>query len=105
MGGGRAAESYDAVKRSSKNTERRCENNGLRFWPIILEQKGGRYKAADVATGHVVLGAACLALSSLLLLAVKRCLFVSDVAEAAELLAKRSDGGAIDPGQAAAIAV
>ena len=72
---------------------------GMGIWTILSN------KAADVATGHVVLGAACLALSSLLLLAVKRCLFVSDVAEAAELLAKRSDGGAIDPGQAAAIAV
>ena len=72
---------------------------GMGIWTILSN------KAADVATGHVVLGAACLALSSLLLLAVKRCLFVSDVAEAAELLAKRCDGGAIDPGQAAAIAV
>jgi len=46
-----------------------------------------------------------LRLSSLLLLAAKRCVFVGDGAEAAERLAKRSDGGAIDPGQAAAMAV
>ena len=72
---------------------------GMGIWTILSN------KAADVATGHVVLGAACLSLSSLLLLAVKRCLFVSDVAEAPERLPKRSDGGAIDPGQAAAIAV
>ena len=72
---------------------------GMGIWTILSN------KAAEVATGHVVLGAACLALSSLLLLAVKRCLFVSDFGEAAERLAKRSDGGAIDPGQAAAIAV
>ena len=72
---------------------------GMGIWTILSN------KAADVATGHVVLGAACLALSSLLLLAAKRCVFVGDVAEAAERLAKRSDGGAIDPGQAAAMAV
>ncbi len=71
---------------------------GMGIWTILSN------KAADVATGHVVLGAACLSLSSLLLLAVKRCLFVSDVAEAPERLPKRSDGGAITPGQAAAIA-
>ena len=39
---------------------------GMGIWTILSN------KAADVATGHVVLGAACLALSSLLLLAVKR---------------------------------
>ncbi len=72
---------------------------GMGIWTILSN------KAADVATGHVVLGAACLALSSLLLLAAKRCVFVGDGAEAAERLAKRSDGGAIDPGQAAAMAV
>ena len=65
---------------------------GMGIWTIWSN------KAADVATGHVVLGAACLALSSLLLLAAKRCVFVGDGAEAAERLAKRSDGGAIDPG-------
>jgi cytochrome c oxidase assembly protein subunit 15 len=72
---------------------------GMGIWTILSS------KAADVATGHVVLGAACLALSSLLLLAAKRCVFVGDGAEAAERLAKRSDGGAIDPGQAATMAV
>ena len=34
-------------------------------------------KAADVATGHVILGAICLALTSLLLMITKRCVFVS----------------------------
>ena len=72
---------------------------GMGIWTILSN------KAADVATGHVVLGAACLALSSLLLLAAKRCVFVGDGVEAAERQAKRSDGGAIDPGQAAAVAV
>ncbi len=62
-------------------------------------------KAADVATGHVVLGAACLALGSMLLLAAKRCAFVAESANAAERLAKRSDDEAIDPGQTAAVAV
>jgi len=62
-------------------------------------------KAADVATGHVVLGAACLALASMLLLAAKRCAFVAESANAAERLAKRSDDEAIDPGQTAAVAV
>ena len=72
---------------------------GMGIWTILSN------KAADVATGHVVLGAACLALSSLLLLAAQRCVFVGDGVEAAERQAKRSDGGAIDPGQAAAMAV
>ena len=72
---------------------------GMGIWTILSN------KAADVATGHVVLGAACLALSSLLLLAAKRCVFVGEGAEAAERLAKCSEGGAIDPGQAAAMAV
>lgn len=72
---------------------------GMGIWTILSN------KAADVATGHVVLGAACLALSSLLLLAAKRCVFVGEGAEAAKRLAKCSEGGAIDPGQAAAMAV
>lgn len=72
---------------------------GMGIWTILSN------KAADVATGHVVLGAACLALSSLLLLAAKRCVFVGDGVEAAERQAKRSDGRAIDPVQAAAMAV
>jgi cytochrome c oxidase assembly protein subunit 15 len=50
---------------------------GMGIWTIWSN------KAADVATGHVVLGAACLALSSLLLLAAKRCVFVGDGADAA----------------------
>jgi hypothetical protein len=58
-----------------------------------------------VATGHVVLGAACLALGSLLLLASKRCQFVAQAANAAERLAKRSDGTALDTGQVTAATV
>ncbi len=50
---------------------------GMGIWTIWSN------KAADVATGHVVLGAACLALSSLLLMAAKRCVFVGDRADAA----------------------
>ena len=72
---------------------------GMGIWTILSN------KAADVATGHVVLGAACLALSSLLLLAAKRCAFVAEAANAAERLAKRSDGAAVDTGQTAAVAV
>ena len=72
---------------------------GMGIWTILSN------KAADVATGHVVLGAACLALGSLLLMAAKRCVFIADRADAAGRLAKRSEGGAIDPGQAAAMAV
>ncbi len=72
---------------------------GIGIWTILSN------KAADVATGHVVLGAACLALSSLLLLAAKRCAFVAEAANAAERLAKRSDGAAVDTGQTAAVAV
>ena len=72
---------------------------GIGIWTILSN------KAADVATGHVVLGAACLALSSLLLLAAKRCAFVAEAANATERLAKRSDGAAVDTGQTAAVAV
>jgi cytochrome c oxidase assembly protein subunit 15 len=68
---------------------------GMGVWTIWSN------KAADVATGHVVLGAACLALSSLLLLAAKRCEFIADRADEA----KRSDSAAIDSGQAAAMAI
>jgi len=50
---------------------------GMGIWTIWSN------KAADVATGHVVLGAACLALSSLLLMAAKRCVFVGDGADVA----------------------
>ena len=72
---------------------------GMGIWTILSN------KAADVATGHVVLGAACLALSSLLLMAAKRCAFVAEAANAAERLAKRSDDAAVDTGQTAAVAV
>ena len=72
---------------------------GMGIWTILSN------KAADVATGHVVLGAACLALSSLLLMAGKRCAFVAEAANAAERLAKRSDDAAVDTGQTAAVAV
>ena len=72
---------------------------GIGIWTILSN------KAADVATGHVVLGAACLALSSLLLLAAKRCAFVAEAANAAERLANHSDGAAVDTGQTAAVAV
>ena len=72
---------------------------GMGIWMILSN------KAADVATGHVVLGAACLALSSLLLMAAKRCAFVAEAANAAERLAKRSDDAAVDTGQTAAVAV
>jgi heme A synthase len=68
---------------------------GMGVWTIWSN------KAADVATGHVVLGAACLALSSLLLLAAKRCEFIADRADEA----KRSHSAAIDSGQAAAMAI
>ena len=72
---------------------------GMGIWTILSN------KAADVATGHVVLGAACLALGSLLLLVAKRCAFVADPANAAERLGKRSDDTRVDAGQAAAVAV
>ena len=72
---------------------------GMGIWTILSN------KAADVATGHVVLGAACLALSSLLLLAAKRCAFVAEAANAAERLAKHSDDAAVDTSQTAAVAV
>ena len=72
---------------------------GMGIWTILSN------KAADVATGHVVLGAACLALGSLLLLAARRCTFVADPANAAERLVKRSDDAGVDTGQAAAVAV
>ena len=72
---------------------------GMGIWTILSN------KAADVATGHVVLGAACLALGSLLLLAARRCTFVADPANAAERLAKRSDGTALDTGQVTAATV
>ena len=72
---------------------------GMGIWTILSN------KAADVATGHVVLGAACLALGSLLLLAAKRCAFVAEAANAAECLAKRSDNAGVGTDQVAAVAV
>ena len=72
---------------------------GIGIWTILSN------KAADVATGHVVLGAACLALGSLLLLAAKRCAFVAEAANAAERLAKRSDDAGVGTDQVAAVAV
>ena len=44
---------------------------GMGIWTVLSN------KAADVATGHVVLGAICLALTSLLLMVAKRCVFIS----------------------------
>ena len=49
LGEGTAAEAYDALKRRRKDTEARCEQEGLRFWPVVLEQQGGMTKAADAA--------------------------------------------------------
>ena len=69
---------------------------GLGVWTLLSN------KAADVATGHVVLGAACLALASLMLMAAKRCAFVAGAANAPERLAKREAG---DAGRAATVAV
>ena len=46
---------------------------GMGIWTVLSN------KAADVATGHVVLGAICLALTSLLLMVAKRCVFISSV--------------------------
>ena len=71
---------------------------GMGIWTILSN------KAADVATGHVVLGAACLALGSLLLLAAKRCAFVAGPANSAGRL-KRSDSSVVDTGQVSAVAV
>ena len=53
---------------------------GMGIWTLLSN------KAADVATGHVVLGAACLAFASMMLMVAKRCAFV---AGAEERLAKR----------------
>ncbi len=50
-------------------------------------------KAADVATGHVVLGAVCLALGSLLLMAAKRSEFVAKLAGEEERLRKHDEAG------------
>ena len=46
---GSAAEAYDVFKRTRKDTEARCEQQGLRFWPVVMEHQGGMAKAADEA--------------------------------------------------------
>ena len=40
---------YDSFKRQRLDTEARCEQEGLQFWPVVLEQQGGMSKAADAA--------------------------------------------------------
>ena len=52
-GSGEAAEAYDALKRRRNSTEIRCQEQGLRFWPVVFEQQGGRSKAAAAATRAV----------------------------------------------------
>ena len=45
-----AAEEYEEVhKRKHRRTEERCEAQGLRFWPVVLEHQGGMTKSADRA--------------------------------------------------------
>ena len=44
---------------------------GMGIWTLLSN------KAADVATGHVVLGATCLAFTSMMLIVAKRCVFVA----------------------------
>ena len=48
-GSGSAAEAYDAGKRQRRQTEARCREQGLTFWPVVFEQQGGRSKAAQAA--------------------------------------------------------
>ena len=48
--GGMAAEDEDQRKRRHNNTEARCAERGLTFWPVIFEQQGGQSKAAYAAT-------------------------------------------------------
>lgn len=69
---------------------------GMGIWTILSN------KAADVATMHVLLGAACLAMTSVLLMVAKRCEFVSDVAGR---LAKRESAELPDAGRVTAVAV
>ena len=69
---------------------------GMGIWTILSN------KAADVATMHVLLGAACLALTSVLLMVAKRCEFVADVAGR---LAKRESAELPDAGRVTAVAV
>ena len=73
---------------------------GLGVWTLLSN------KAADVATGHVLLGAACLALSCLLLMAAKRCVFVAGLANLSGHLVKQEDVVEdVDSGEEAALAV
>ena len=73
---------------------------GLGVWTLLSN------KAADVATGHVLLGAVCLALSSLLLMAAKRCVFVAGLANLSGHLFKQEDDVVdVDSGEEAAVAV
>jgi len=72
---------------------------GLGVWTLLSN------KAADVATSHVVLGAACLALTSLMLLVAKRSAFVAGAANVADRLAEREDAVAVDSGRSATVAV
>jgi heme A synthase len=73
---------------------------GLGVWTLLSN------KAADVATGHVLLGAVCLALSSLLLMAAKRCVFVAGLANLSGHLIKQEDDVVdVDSGEEAAVAV
>jgi hypothetical protein len=46
---GSAAEQYDQQKRRRNNTETRCRERRLAFWPVVFEQQGGRSKAAHAA--------------------------------------------------------
>jgi hypothetical protein len=56
--GGQAAEEYDSFKRRRNNTEERCAQQGLRFWPVVLEQQGGMSKAADTALRAIAVAVA-----------------------------------------------
>ena len=48
LSGGRAAEVYEeSHKRKHRNTERRCQEEGLQFRPIVFEHQGGMSKEAD----------------------------------------------------------
>jgi len=68
---------------------------GLGVWTLLSN------KAADVATGHVVLGAACLALASMMLMVAKRGAFVAGAANVVDRLAKCEDAAAVDNSRSA----
>ena len=68
---------------------------GLGVWTLLSN------KAADVATGHVVLGAACLALASMMLMVAKRGAFVAGAAKVVDRLAKCEDAAAVDNSRSA----